>query len=68
MYITVFGRKPVYSRSLTLLSFHVLMRENVDAAIYEVGVGGEWDSTNVIEAQHREMLTSVFQILLSYLW
>ncbi|KAI8306599.1 Folylpolyglutamate synthase [Colletotrichum sp. SAR11_59] len=30
------------------MSFHVFMQENVDAAIYEVGVGGELDSTNII--------------------
>ncbi|PGH04327.1 hypothetical protein AJ79_07107 [Helicocarpus griseus UAMH5409] len=40
--------KPTYFRFLTLLSFHVFLRENVDVAIYEVGVGGERDSTNVI--------------------
>ena len=42
--------KPVYFRFLTLLSFHVFMREGVDTAIYEVGVGGELDSTNIIES------------------
>ncbi|KAF4878339.1 Folylpolyglutamate synthase [Colletotrichum siamense] len=31
------------------MSFHVFMQENVDAAIYEVGVGGELDSTNIID-------------------
>jgi folylpolyglutamate synthase len=41
--------KPVYFRYLTLMSFHVFMSEGVDAAIYEVGVGGELDSTNVLE-------------------
>jgi folylpolyglutamate synthase len=41
--------KPVYFRFLTLMSFHVFMREGVDAAIYEVGIGGEWDSTNIVE-------------------
>ncbi|GMF69473.1 unnamed protein product [Aspergillus oryzae] len=40
--------KPSYFRFLTLMSFHVFMREGVDAAVYEVGVGGENDSTNVI--------------------
>ncbi|KAE8383558.1 Mur ligase [Aspergillus bertholletiae] len=40
--------KPRYFRFLTLMSFHVFMREGVDIAIYEVGVGGENDSTNVI--------------------
>ena len=42
--------KPGYFRFLTLMSFHVFIRESVDAAIYEVGVGGAWDSTNVVEA------------------
>ena len=43
-------QRPVYFRFLTLMSFHVFIREGVDAAIYEVGVGGAWDSTNVVEA------------------
>ncbi|KAI0461435.1 hypothetical protein LJB42_001104 [Komagataella kurtzmanii] len=43
------GLKPAYFKYLTLLSFHVFMSENVDSAIYEVGVGGEFDSTNIIE-------------------
>lgn len=41
--------KPPYFRFLTLMSFHVFMREGVNTAIYEVGVGGELDSTNIIE-------------------
>lgn len=43
------GMKPMYFKYLTLLSFHVFMEEGVDTAIYEVGVGGEYDSTNVFE-------------------
>lgn len=43
------GAKPMYFRYLTLLSFHAFMREGVDSAIYEVGIGGEYDSTNIIE-------------------
>lgn len=31
------------------MSYHVFLQENVDAAIYEVGVGGEYDSTNIVE-------------------
>lgn len=42
------GAKPNYFRFMTILSFHVFVREGVDAAIYEVGIGGEYDSTNVI--------------------
>jgi folylpolyglutamate synthase/dihydrofolate synthase len=31
------------------MSYHVFIREGVDAAVYEVGVGGEYDSTNIVE-------------------
>ena len=31
------------------MAFHTYIRENVDAAIIECGVGGEYDSTNVIQ-------------------
>ncbi|EFW19641.1 Folylpolyglutamate synthetase [Coccidioides posadasii str. Silveira] len=41
--------KPPYFRFLTLMSFHVFLSEGIDTAIYEVGVGGEFDSTNIIE-------------------
>lgn len=41
--------KPVYFRYLTLLSYHVFIQEGVDAAVYEVGVGGEYDSTNIVD-------------------
>ncbi|KAF5491930.1 Folylpolyglutamate synthase [Colletotrichum siamense] len=44
-----YEEKPTYFRFLTLMSFHVFMQEKVDAAIYEVGVGGELDSTNIID-------------------
>ncbi|KAK9478604.1 Mur ligase [Lipomyces japonicus] len=42
------GSRPVYFRFMTLLSFHVFLSEQVNAAVYEVGVGGEYDSTNVV--------------------
>ncbi|KAJ4779534.1 Folylpolyglutamate synthase [Rhynchospora pubera] len=34
---------------LTLLAFKIFLCENVDVAIIEVGIGGRWDSTNVIK-------------------
>lgn len=43
------GSKPGYFKYLTLLSFHVFMQEGCNCCIYEVGVGGEFDSTNIIE-------------------
>ncbi|CAH6719228.1 folylpolyglutamate synthase [[Candida] jaroonii] len=41
--------KPMYFKYLTVLSYHIFMSEGVDTAIYEVGVGGKYDSTNVVE-------------------
>lgn len=41
--------KPTYFRYLTLMSYHVFLKEDVNVAIYEVGVGGAFDSTNVVE-------------------
>ncbi|ORZ36561.1 Mur ligase [Catenaria anguillulae PL171] len=40
--------KPNYFRFLTCLAFHVFLRENTNATILEVGIGGMYDSTNVI--------------------
>ena len=42
------GDKPVYFRYLTLMAWHWFLEHNVDAAVVEVGVGGEYDSTNLI--------------------
>ena len=39
-----------YFRFLTILAFHVFLSERVDAAVFEVGIGGAYDATNVIEA------------------
>ncbi|CAK9440273.1 uncharacterized protein LODBEIA_P43730 [Lodderomyces beijingensis] len=41
--------KPMYFKYMTVLSYHVFLREGVDTAIYEVGVGGTYDSTNIVE-------------------
>ncbi|KXX83164.1 Folylpolyglutamate synthase [Madurella mycetomatis] len=43
------GTKPIYARYLTLMSYHVFLSEGVDAAVYETGIGGEHDATNVVE-------------------
>ncbi|KAL8715319.1 MAG: hypothetical protein Q9225_006410, partial [Loekoesia sp. 1 TL-2023] len=40
--------KPSYFRFLTLMAFHTYVSEGVDAAIIECGIGGEYDSTNII--------------------
>ncbi|KAI5789716.1 Mur ligase [Peziza echinospora] len=41
--------KPVYFRYLTLMAFHVYIQEGVDVVVLETGIGGEYDSTNVVE-------------------
>ncbi|KAF4549638.1 Folylpolyglutamate synthase-like protein [Elsinoe fawcettii] len=40
--------KPVYFRFLTLMAFHCYISEGVDAAVIECGIGGEYDSTNIL--------------------
>jgi folylpolyglutamate synthase len=41
-------KKPAYFGFLTLVAFHTFLREGVESAVVEVGIGGEYDSTNVI--------------------
>ncbi|KAI1910273.1 Phosphoinositide phosphatase sac1 [Ophidiomyces ophidiicola] len=41
--------KPIYFRYLTLMAWHVYLNEGVDAAIIECGIGGEYDSTNILD-------------------
>ncbi|PWZ03693.1 FolC bifunctional protein [Testicularia cyperi] len=40
--------RPVYFRFLTLLAFHIFLSEGVDTVILEVGIGGKYDSTNIV--------------------
>lgn len=39
---------PAYFKFLTVMAFHVFLREKVDVAVIEVGIGGEYDCTNCI--------------------
>ncbi|TFK29368.1 tetrahydrofolylpolyglutamate synthase [Coprinopsis marcescibilis] len=39
---------PGYFRFITLLAFHAFLESKVDATILEVGVGGTYDSTNIV--------------------
>ncbi|KAI0505789.1 tetrahydrofolylpolyglutamate synthase [Xylaria bambusicola] len=41
--------RPIYARYLTLMSYHVFLQEGVDVAVYETGIGGEYDATNIVE-------------------
>ncbi|KAI0307269.1 Mur ligase [Multifurca ochricompacta] len=40
--------KPMYFRYVTLMAFHAFLTLKVDATILEVGVGGTYDSTNIV--------------------
>ena len=39
---------PSYFRFMTCMAFKVFLKENVDVAVVEVGIGGMYDSTNII--------------------
>ncbi|KAK4487834.1 hypothetical protein RD792_003570 [Penstemon davidsonii] len=41
---------PTYFRFLALLAFKIFAAEQVDVAILEVGLGGKFDATNVVES------------------
>lgn len=40
--------KPVYFHYLTLMALHCYMKEKVGTAIVECGIGGEYDTTNIL--------------------
>ncbi|KAI5862986.1 FolC bifunctional protein [Durotheca rogersii] len=42
--------KPFYFRFVTLVALHAFLREGVRSAVVECGIGGEYDSTNVLPA------------------
>jgi folylpolyglutamate synthase len=53
------GAKPVYFRFLTLMAFHTYVSEKVDTAVIECGVGGAYDSTNIIKQPAVTAITSL---------
>lgn len=40
---------PNYFGFLTVMALHVFLQEKVDVAIMEVGIGGQYDCTNMIK-------------------
>lgn len=50
---------PVYFKFLTYLALHVFISEKVDATIMEVGVGGRYDSTNIVPKPTITVITSL---------
>lgn len=50
---------PAYFNFLTILAFDVFLREKVDVAIVEVGIGGKYDCTNVVRDTKTVGITSL---------
>ena len=42
------GSKPFYFRFLTILAWHIFMQQGISSVVMEVGIGGEYDSTNIM--------------------
>jgi folylpolyglutamate synthase len=40
--------KPFFFRYLTIMAWDIFLRQGVDAVVMECGIGGEYDSTNVL--------------------
>lgn len=40
---------PAYFAFLTLMAFRVFLEEQVEVAVIEVGIGGEYDTTNILQ-------------------
>jgi folylpolyglutamate synthase len=39
---------PAYFAFLTIMALHVFQKEQTDVTILEVGIGGQYDSTNFV--------------------
>lgn len=50
---------PAYFNFLTILAFDVFLREKVDVAIIEVGIGGKYDCTNAVRDTKTVGITSL---------
>jgi folylpolyglutamate synthase len=53
------GSKPVYFRFLTLMAYHAFIEEGVDSAVIECGIGGEYDSTNILASASVTAITTL---------
>ena len=40
--------KPFFFRYLTIMALHVFLRRNIGTVVMECGIGGEYDSTNIL--------------------
>lgn len=50
---------PSYFSFLTILAYHIFLEERVDCAIIEVGIGGQYDPTNIVKKPVACGITSI---------
>lgn len=50
---------PSYFKFLQIMAFYIFVKEKVDVAIVEVGIGGEFDSTNILRNTEVVGITSL---------
>ncbi|VUC37753.1 unnamed protein product [Clonostachys rosea] len=43
--------KPFYFRFMTILAWHIFLNEGIRDVVFECGIGGEYDATNVLPAE-----------------
>ncbi|KXT10971.1 hypothetical protein AC579_1130 [Pseudocercospora musae] len=51
--------KPVYFHFLTLMALHCYLGESVGTAVIECGIGGEYDTTNILSTPSATGITSL---------
>lgn len=52
-------KMPMYFTFLTMMAFRIFVHEKVHAAVVEVGIGGEYDCTNVVDQPSVVGITSL---------
>ena len=45
------GEKLTYFELITAMAYHYFLAQRIDIAVLEVGMGGRWDSTNVVDSE-----------------
>jgi dihydrofolate synthase/folylpolyglutamate synthase len=45
------GEKLTYFELVTAMAYHYFCSERIDVAVLEAGMGGRWDSTNIVESE-----------------
>jgi folylpolyglutamate synthase len=51
--------KPVYFHYLTLMALHCYLQEHIGTAVIECGIGGEFDTTNILRRPSATGITSL---------